>query len=203
MNDITEHYQSEKSAPADRASAGPFDASEVHAERQLLDLGSIRLPMNEGVQVRVEVEDGTERVVAVTVEYDDSTLQLQAFAAPRSEGLWHSVRAQMTEAVVAQEGSAEARVGSLGQEVLAKIPLLNDKGEREGTRFARFVGVDGPKWFLRGVIAGAAITDPKDSADMDDIFRSVIVYRDETPLPPRESLPLHMPGGVVSPPRVS
>ena len=194
-------YQNEKSAPLDRESAGPFDYSEVHFNGSFLDLGSILLPTKDGLQVRLEVEEPSQRVVAVTLEYDDSSLQLQAFAAPKSEGLWHSIRQQLEDSVLTQGGTVENRVGSLGPELLAKLPISNELGEQIGTRFSRFVGVDGPKWFLRGVISGAAITDPKASAEIDDLFRSVTIHRDATPLPPGDLLPLSLPGGTVAPPK--
>jgi hypothetical protein len=198
---MTDAYQSEKSAPADRHSAGPFDSAEVQFNGAFLDLGSIRLPTKDGLQVRLEVEEPSQRVVAVTLEFDDSTLQLQAFAAPKSEGLWHNIRQQIAESVTAQGGTFENRVGSLGPELLAKLPILNETGVQVGTRFTRFVGVDGPKWFLRGVIGGAAITDPMAAAEIDDLFRSIMVHRDATPLPPGDLLPLHVPGGTVAPPK--
>lgn len=191
----------EKSAPADRASAGPFDSSEVEFNGPYLDLGAIKLPTKDGMQVRVEVEEASQRIVAVTLDFDDSSLQLQAFSAPKSEGLWHTIRQQLSDSVVAQGGSAEARVGSLGPEILAKIPITDATGTPVGTRFTRFVGVDGPKWFLRGVIAGAAITDPKAAADIDDLFRSITVHRDANPLPPGDLLSLQMPGGTIAPPK--
>jgi Protein of unknown function (DUF3710) len=199
---MIESYQGEKSAPADRSSAGPFDSSEVQINGPHLDLGAILFPTKDGLQVRLEVEEPSQRVVAVTLEFDDSSLQLQAFSAPKSEGLWHSIRQQLSDSVTAQGGTAEARVGSLGPELLAKLPIINEQGAQVGTRFSRFVGVDGPKWFLRGVIAGAAITDPKAAAEIDDLFRSVTVHRDALPLPPGDLLPLTVPGGTIAPPKV-
>lgn len=194
-------YQNEKSAPLDRASAGPFDFSEVTFNGAYLNLGSIMLPTKDGLQVKLEVEEPGQRVIAVTLEFDDSALQLQAFAAPKSEGLWHSIRLQLEDSIVSQGGTVESRVGSLGPELLAKLPIVNESGTQIGTRFSRFVGVDGPKWFLRGVISGAAITDPKASADIEDLFRSVTIHRDATPLPPGDLLSLHLPGGTVAPPK--
>jgi Protein of unknown function (DUF3710) len=199
---MIDSYHNEKSAPADRHSAGPFDSSEVQFSEQLLNLGSILFPTKDGLQVRLEVEEPSQRVVAVTLEFDDSTLQLQAFAAPKSEGLWHGVRQQLADSIQAQGGTAENRVGSLGPELLGKLPIVNESGSQVGTRFSRFVGVDGPKWFLRGMIGGAAITDPKAAADIDDLFRSVIIHRDSAPLPPGDLLPLHVPGGTIAPPKV-
>jgi hypothetical protein len=198
---MIESYQGEKSAPADRSTAGPFDSSEVQFNVPHLDLGAIRFPTKEGLQVRLEVEEPSQRVVAVTLEFDDSSLQLQAFSAPKSEGLWHSIRQQLVDSIQSQGGTAESRVGSLGPEILAKLPITNEQGQQIGTRFSRFVGVDGPKWFLRGVIAGAAITDPKAAAEIDDLYRSVTVNRDATPLPPGDLLPLSVPGGTIAPPK--
>ena len=199
---MVDSYQNEKSAPTDRLSAGPFDSAEVSIGDGLLDFGAIILPQKDGLQIRLEVEEPSQRVIAVTLDYDDSTLQLQAFAAPKNEGLWHGIRQQIADSVIAQGGSAENRVGSLGPEILAKLPITNSDGIQVGTRFSRFVGVDGPKWFLRGMIAGAAITDPMAAADVDDLLRSVIVHRDSTPLPPGDLLPLNLPGGTVAPPKV-
>lgn len=199
---MIEAYQNEKSAPSDRQSAGPFDYSEVQLAGSFLDLGSILIPTKDGLQVRLEVEEPSQRVIAVTLDFDDSTLQLQAFAAPKSEGLWHSIRQQLADSVQAQGGTAESRVGSLGPELLARLPISNDSGGQVGTRFTRFVGVDGPKWFVRGVIGGAAITDPVAAAEIDDLFRSVTIRRDSSPLPPGDLLPLKVPGGTVAPPKV-
>ena len=61
-------------------------------------------------------------------------------------------------------------------------------------RLARFIGVDGPRWFLRGVVAGEGAVDKEAGAKIDDLFRSVVVVRGSTPMPPRDLIPLHMPG---------
>ena len=194
-------YASEKSAPADRRSAGPFDVSEVQDVRPYVDFGSIRVSAREQLQMRLEVEEATQRIVAVSMDYNGSSLQLQAFAAPKNEGIWHEIRSQMRQSIAAQGGETEERVGSFGPELIAKIPLLDEKGAKTGHRLARFIGVDGPKWFLRGVIGGAALNDPKAAADIDDLFRSVVIVRDDVPLPPKDLLTLTIPGGTVAPPR--
>ena len=64
---MIESYQGEKSAPADRSSAGPFDSSEVQVNGPHLDLGAILFPTKDGLQVRLEVEEPSQRVVAVTL----------------------------------------------------------------------------------------------------------------------------------------
>ena len=194
-------YASDKSAPADRRTAGPLDVSEVQGVRPYIDFGSMRIPSREHLQMRLEVEESTQRIVAVSMDFAGSSLQLQAFAAPKSEGIWHEIRSQMRDSIKAQGGETEERVGSFGPELIAKIPLTDEAGIKTGHRLARFIGVDGPKWFLRGVIGGAALNDAKAAADIDDLFRSVVVVRDDVPLPPKDLLTLTIPGGTVAPPR--
>lgn len=194
-------YSSDKSAPADRRTAGPLDVNEVQGVRPYVDFGSLRIPSRENLAMRLEVEESSQRIVAVSMDFAGSSLQLQAFAAPKTEGVWHEVRSQMIESLSAQGGETQERVGSLGPELIAKIPLNDESGKQAGYKLARFVGVDGPKWFLRGVIGGAALNDARAAADIDDLFRSVIVVRGDTPLPPKDLLPLTIPGGTVAPPR--
>jgi hypothetical protein len=66
-------------------------------------------------------------------------------------------------------------------------------GQAGQMRLARFIGVDGPRWFLRGVIAGEAAADPTAAAKVEDLFRSIVVVRGNTPMPPRDLIPLRMP----------
>ncbi|MFC6234356.1 DUF3710 domain-containing protein, partial [Leucobacter soli] len=65
-----------------------------------------------------------------------------------------------------------------------------------GVRVARFVGVDGPRWLLRGVIMGRATVDAEARAKIDEIFRETVVVRGDQPMPPSELLLLTMPAGV-------
>lgn len=189
---------SAKSAPADRATAGPLDESEANAVRPYIDLGGIKVVPREGLQVRLEVEEGSKRVVAVGLDLAGSTLQVQPFAAPRSGGLWHEIRAQIAEQIAKQGGTTSLNVGPFGPELLAQIPVAAP-GQSASTRLARFVGVDGPRWFLRGVIAGDAATNRDAAADIEDVFRSVVVVRGNTPMPPRDLIPLQVPQGVQAP----
>src|SRR4051812_24032274 len=69
-------------------SNGPFDSSEKTSLDGYLDLGALRIMPREGLQLRLEVEENTQRVVAVTLDFGGSSLPLQAFAAPKTEGLW-------------------------------------------------------------------------------------------------------------------
>jgi hypothetical protein len=181
-----------KSAPVDRASNGPLDESEANAVRPYVDLGGVKILPRAELQLRLEVEEGTKRVVAVGLDYAGSTLQVQPFAAPRSSGLWREIREQIVEQIHKQGGETRVTEGPFGPEVLAKIPVTT-AGEAGSTRLARFVGVDGPRWFLRGVIAGEGAVNAEAAAKIEDLFRSIVVVRGTTPMPPRDLIPLHMP----------
>lgn len=188
-SDLDQEYP--KSAPPDRETAGPLDESEAGAVKPSVDLGSLRIEPKRGMQLRLEVEKTTNRVVAVTLEYDESTLQLQPFAAPRSSGLWHGIRAQIVAQIAAQGGKVVEQEGPFGMEVAAVVPV--QMGDKFGNRAVRFVGIDGPRWFLRGVIGGKAAIDPDAAATVHAMLRSVVVVRGSTPMPPRELLPLRVP----------
>ncbi len=82
-----------KSAPANRASEGPFDESEANPVRPYIDLGGIKILPREGLNLRLEVEEQSKRIVAVGLDYADSSLQVQPFAAPRTLGRWQIGRA--------------------------------------------------------------------------------------------------------------
>lgn len=187
-----------KSAPSDRAENGPLDESEANAVRPYVDLGGVKLVPRDGLQLRLEIEEGTKRVVAVGIDYSGSTLQVQPFAAPRTSGLWHEIRAQIVEQIRSQGGEIKQRDGALGPELVARIPVTG--GEAGATRVARFVGVDGPRWFLRGVIAGAGAIEAEAAAAIDEVFRSIVVVRGTTPMPPRDLIPLHVPAGATQTP---
>jgi hypothetical protein len=58
---------------------------------------------------------------------------------------------------------------------------------------ARFLGVDGPRWFLRGTITGPAGAGGEAAAALEDAFREVVVVRGTEPMPVREPLPLALP----------
>ena len=185
-----DNYGNGKSQPLDRQSAGPFDITELVQVRPSIDFGAIQLPLRDDVVYKLEVEEATSKIVALTVEHNGSALQLQAFSAPASDGVWHEIRSSLEQSILAQNGRTEQVVGPLGPELNAQIPNVDG-----GFRLAKFIGVDGPKWFLRGVISGLALGDVLSMSHVIDIFRSVAVVRGGQPMPPKELLELVAPAG--------
>jgi hypothetical protein len=178
-------------APLDR-SGGPFDDAEVELPDGRLALGALRLAGREGMELRFEVEEGSQRVIAVTVGIEGSTVQLQAFAAPRTFGVWDEIRAEIATAVAAQGGTADEVPGPFGPELLCRLPVRTEDG-RTAHQPTRFVGVDGPRWFLRAVFAGHAAHDVAAAAPLEDVVRGVVVVRGEEAMAPRELLALALP----------
>jgi hypothetical protein len=189
-------YGSAKSHPVDRSTVGPFDSSEVIQLRPSIDFGALQLPIREDVTLKLEVDESSSRIVALTIDFQGSSLQLQAFSAPASAGIWHEIRNTLDESILAQGGKTETVIGPLGPELNAQIPT-----KAGDFRLAKFIGVDGPKWFLRGVISGLALGDTLAMTHMIDIFRSCVVVRGNSPMPPKELLQLVAPVGAkkVSP----
>ncbi|HEY8701221.1 MAG TPA: DUF3710 domain-containing protein [Arthrobacter sp.] len=184
---------------AGRRTSGPFDVSEIPSRDGYVDLGALLVAPSEGLQLRLEVEEATQRVVAVTMDLNGSSLQLQAFAAPKSEGLWEEIREQIGQSVGSQGGQVEEVQGGFGPELIAKLPAGAADGS-QGYRVARFIGVDGPRWFLRGVLGGAAAVDRGAAAPLEALFRQVVVIRGDSPMPPRDLLQLRLPKDATATP---
>jgi hypothetical protein len=173
---------------------GPWDISEVDdpAERGLVDLGGLWVPVVEGLELRVEADEENGSVIAVTLVLEDSGLQLQPFAAPRSEGIWAQIRPEIAAGVTQQGGTADEVEGPLGPEVRAKVPVRHPDGST-GVEPARFLGVDGPRWFVRGVLTGRAAVEPAAGEALLELFRQLVVVRGTTAMAPRDAIPLRLP----------
>lgn len=176
---------------------GPWDVSEVPDRGRRVDLGALWLPGRDGMELRMEIEKSSKIVSAAAVSLNGSALQLQVFAAPRTAGIWDEVRAEIAESVTKQGGSVDDLPGPFGRELLARLPVRTAEG-RTGHRPARFIGHDGPRWFLRGVLTGRAAIDPQAATELEDLFADVVVVRGGEPRAPRDLLPLTVPGQRVA-----
>ncbi|KAB8167900.1 DUF3710 domain-containing protein [Streptomyces sp. 3MP-14] len=170
---------------------GPWDVSEVSKPAEgRVDLGGLFVPGVQGMELRVEVAG--DAIVAATVVLKDSAVQLQAFAAPRREGIWAEVREEIASGITGQGGAIEEIEGPLGWELRARVPVKLPDG-KQGTQVVRFVGVDGPRWFLRGVISGQGAVQPKTAGLLEQIFQDTVVVRGEGPMAPRDPIVLKLP----------
>lgn len=183
-----------------RAETGPFDRSEVEDTLgDRIDLGGLWLGVVGGAQLRIEVDQQTGDIQAVTTDLDGSSMQVQAFAAPRNSGIWRAIRGEISDSVTARGGMVEEHAGPLGTELLTRLPGRGPDG-RVVFQVMRFIGVDGPRWFLRSVFTGPAASDAEAAAPFYDMIRRSVVVRGDDARPPREMLPLQLPKDLVDPP---
>lgn len=173
--------------------AGPWDVGEVDGPGDRIDVGALWLPRREGMELRMEVDKATQLVTGASLQLHGSALQVQVFAAPRSDGIWDDIRAEIAESVTKQGGTVDDLPGPFGRELLARIPVRTSEG-RTGHRPVRFIGHDGPRWFLRGVLSGRAAVDPERARELEALFADVVVVRGSDPRVPRDLLPLTLPG---------
>jgi hypothetical protein len=166
---------------------GPYDVSEAPADdRVRLDLGALRVPAVAGVEVHLQAgPDG--RVQQIVLAHEDSRLQLGAFAAPRSEGIWDEIRETLRGALEANGAKPKEVEGEYGPELTARV------SDGSTTVDVRHVGIDGPRWFVHGVYIGSAAVDPTTAGPLRDVLRGLVVDRGKEAMPVQEALPLRLP----------
>ncbi len=186
-------------APAPRVLTrpqGPWDAADAPDDAvERIDLGGLLVPVPPDTEVRVDVSPEGE-VVAATLVRGDASMQVNAFAAPRTEGIWQEVADEIQGALVESGGKAEQRTGAFGTELHALVPT-EVPGQGLALAPARFVGVDGPRWFLRALLTGTGATDAAAAAPLEAALTQVVVVRGPDPMAVRDPLPLRLPREVA------
>jgi hypothetical protein len=175
---------------------GPFDERDApEDEVPRVDLGALRVPIGDSYDIRVDLNEA-QQVISATLAAQDGTMQLGVFAAPRNEGIWDEVRDEIAASLNTQrKSSATEKDGPFGPELHATLPGEGGKG----TVPARFIGVDGPRWFLRALLAGPVAADPAKAKTLEDALRGIVVVRGNDPLPVREPVPLKLPSDLELP----
>ena len=172
------------------AGSGPWDSGEQYPRRERVDVGSLLIPVRPDQEVQLNVAG--EQIVAASVTIGRSTLQVQAFAAPKSGDLWEDVRGELAQEIRSLGGQAQEAAGPFGTELRARVPI-EPGSERTELQSARYIGVDGPRWLLRGTISGQAASHPELARPLEDLFADVVVVRGEHPAPPRDLLEIQLP----------
>ncbi|HEY8481205.1 MAG TPA: DUF3710 domain-containing protein [Spirillospora sp.] len=212
----------EAPAKADSGTGGPWDSEDSFPEMQRFDFGSLQVPVTSGLNFQVNFEatqvdaEGNPiegRPIAVTVQYGESAMQIQAFAAPKRSGIWDDVRRETAREIQEEaKGQVQEGEGPFGPELVAMLPMAlteevlaempQEVREQIPSEFIeqgwapqilRFLGVDGPRWFVQAIVQGAAIENEEQWQVLEDVLRGVVVHRGEAPMPPRELLPLKIP----------
>ncbi|WP_339349391.1 DUF3710 domain-containing protein [Bifidobacterium indicum] len=164
---------------------GPWDSEDedVVDYDDYLDIGSLMLPFLQGSQLRLKANGSTGEVLGATITYGSSSLELEAFAAPKTLGLWDDVRADLLRA----NPRCQEVDGVFGQELALPV---NVRGKDLMTRV---VGIDGPRWMLRGIFSGPAAKGGKEKDLLDRYLADLVVVRGDEPLAPRDLIPMHSP----------
>lgn len=170
---------------------GPYDSADAPRDGvDRLDLGSLRVPVVEGVNVQMQ-GDQQGNIKQVVLVHGESALQLTAVAAPRTEEIWDEVREEIQAQIHREGGSVKEAEGEWGTELHARL-----KGPR-GQVQARFIGISGPRWMLRAVFQGKAAVDDEAAEVLDSCLRGVIVERGGEAMPVQEILPMRLPKDVA------
>ena len=177
--------------PDEPAATGPWDLGDAPEGVELLDLGSLKVPVVDGVEIRVQAgPDGA--VQQIILVYGDSALQLAVFAAPRTEAIWDEARADIKSSLFNDGVAVEEEDGEYGTELRARVRTP------EGMNDLRFVGIDGPRWMIRAIYQGPAAVDPPTAAGpLAECLRNVVVDRGWEAMPALEALPLRLPKEVA------
>lgn len=176
---------------SDNRSHGPWDVTEVDfsVEVERLDLGALRVQAAEGVDVQVQVDENSGNVVQLTFARPDGGVQVQPFGAPRSGGLWETVRPQIKSSISGGGGLVEEIEGTFGTELRAQVKADGSNALQP----ARFVGIEGPRWFLRAVFLGAAARPGQTSDVLEAMVRNLVVVRGGEAMPVGAPIPLRLP----------
>ncbi|MGW3961267.1 DUF3710 domain-containing protein [Amycolatopsis sp. NPDC005003] len=169
-------------------SDGPYDVADFDDDGiPRIDLGSVKVPVPDGSQVQVEMDPEAGGVRAVHVVTEQGQITVSAYAAPRSGGLWREVSSELADQLRSDGAKVTLGRGVWGLEISAII----------GDVALRFVGVDRPRWMLRGVIAGPQSEAAAAVEVLREIVRRTIVDRGDAPMPVRTPLTITLPEAVA------
>jgi hypothetical protein len=187
---VAETADDEFAAGDEPGREGPWDAAEPYPESQRVDFGSLQVPVLPGLDIQLVFAE--QQGACVIVHHEGSELQLMAFAAPRRGSLWDDVRAEIATEIGTGGGVTSEQTGPFGTELLTRVPAVPGQ-PASGLRPLRFTGVDGPRWFLRGLYSGPAAESPAAAAPLEALMRDVVVVRGDQPVPPRDLLEIRLP----------
>ena len=119
---------------------GPWDVNDedVPDYDDYLDLGAYYLPFLQGIQLRIKANRATQQVLGSTITFGSSSLEIEAFAAPKTLGLWDDVRGDLLEA----NKAASEVDGVFGTEL--KLPVNVKGGKTVNTRIVGLIPMHPP-----------------------------------------------------------
>lgn len=178
---------------------GPFDIDDLPDDGvQRVDLGSLLIAPEEGRELRLQVDESSQAVQAVLLAGPDGALELRAFAAPRHGDLWTEVRPQLAADLARRGGTATEREGRFGTELVCQLSVQTAEGQ-SANQASRIIGINGPRWMLRGTFLGRPATDPDSAAAWEDTLTNVVIRRGDHAMPAGDPLPVVLPDSARRP----
>jgi hypothetical protein len=117
-------------------------------------------------------------------------MQLQPYASRKTGGMWPEVVESLKSSINSSGGLVETAQGQFGIEVVAQIQAAGESGSVQP---ARFIGLDGPRWFLRAVFMGKAARDQQAAVRLTQILTSALVVRGTSAMAPGAPLVMNLP----------
>lgn len=174
---------------------GPRSVDEVDSSVGYVDMGSLRVPVVQGMQLRTQLAEDKKTILRVLLVLGSSGLQISLAAAPRSGGVWQEVREQVAEAYRSDGATVTEAHTRYGDELIVDSPVAMPDGSSATAR-ARIIGCEGPRWFARIDMLGPAAKDEEIASQYEKIIDRLVVVRDSQPRARLETLPLRVPQGM-------
>lgn len=177
---------------------GPWDAAEVEIDEtrpDVVDLGSLLVTLREGLDLQLQVDQASGRVVAALLAGTEGALELRPFAAPRNGDVWEQARTELAAEVARRGGTATEAEGEYGTELRVLISVTTPDG-RTGTQPSRVIGITGPRWLLRATVFGKPAVEPQDDGLIESALRDVVVRRGGAAHAPGDALPMQVPAAL-------
>lgn len=172
--------------------SGPFDSEQITDDSTRLDLGCVRICVRRGLEVRVDLDPDNHRASSISIFLGHSIIALQIFAAPRHEDMWPNIRDGIVANLAKQGVTTDVVLGKFGTEIHATMPTV-DYDATTIMQTVRFLGVDGPRWFIRAVVTGEGSMPGSKFDEVDTVIADLVIHRGTDAMAPGEHLPIVMP----------
>jgi hypothetical protein len=193
--DPLDEVDGDDSASSDPRAHGPWDDTEITIEDDddsRIDLGSLLITPQDGLDVQLQVDEGSGDVMSVVIAGEEGAVEARAFAAPRNGDIWGTSRQAVAAEVARMGGTATERQGRWGTELVVSVMVDTPEGGRAQQQSV-VLGIAGPRWLLRATLFGRPVGAYDDEGDIETALRDIVVRRGTGPVPPGDALPLTMP----------
>jgi hypothetical protein len=182
-----------EAGPTPAAEPGPYDAEDLGDDGvPRVDLGSMLVPPVPGSELRIQVDEKTQKVQSVVLAGADGALELRAFSAPRNGDLWSEVRPQLAADMARRGGTATEREGRFGTELVCQLTVQTADG-RTGQQPSRIVGINGSRWMVRATFLGKPAVEPETAEVWEEALTRLAVRRGDQAMPVGDPLPVVLP----------